>query len=74
MTRHTVPTVNWATALARILKTADKRDTVVVHSDDMKTLAMRAMCRMRPDLILDFVVEEPVIPFSDGIGEYGRGA
>ncbi len=56
-----IPRINWPTALADAIQTAQRGDTIVVHGEYMKKLAKSAMRRMdREDLhvIIDLPEKE----------------
>lgn len=51
-----IPAVDWITALAEAIKTAPLGETIVVRSDAMLSLGMRAAERMgRTDLRLEIL-------------------
>jgi hypothetical protein len=58
MTTYALPTSDWATALAAMVKGAENGDTIVVSSLAAKELAERALRRTCPGKDLTLVVQD----------------
>ena len=56
--RHVIPLKNWHMELANAIDNANDGDTIVVHDEDMKQLALSAKSRMCPDKQLEFELSE----------------
>lgn len=53
-----IPRRNWPMTLASAIEASAPGDTIMVHSEDMRELALRAQKRMCPGKTLTFAVEQ----------------
>lgn len=59
---HQINPANWHMSLADAIKKSNAGDTIIVHSKNMKELALMMHSRMCPDKAIKFRVAEPEIP------------